>query len=163
LSPSIIITRAATRPSIEEKNKLIPIAFPTRPRIPPRKANPSIRPEWKRIIEAFHLVPLFPICAESDSMSPPTIARQLETDATSQTIKLVAGVMVPLTENLRMPDFCKVKKRASTTSPIGIACQISHSFSSSSSCLLEDIVYPYSRSIGAIFEMCFSIVASSSQ
>lgn len=134
LSPSMIMTSAAAIPSIEEKNKLIPIAFPMSPRIPPKNANPSIRPEWKRIIELFHFVPLYHICAESESINPPTIARQLETDATSPTIKLVVGVILPFTEKLRIPDFCKAKKRASITSPIGSACQIRPSFFELSSC-----------------------------
>ena len=134
------MTRAAISPSIEEKNKLIPIAFPISPSIPPKNAKPSIRPEWKRMIELFPFAPLYHICAESESMRPPTIARQLEIDATSPTIKLVVGVMLPLTEKLRIPDFCKAKKRASTTSPIGSACHIRPSFSESSSCISCEIV-----------------------
>ena len=43
-------------------------------------------------------------------MSPPTTARQLETEATSQIIKLVVRVMSPSTEKLSIPDFCKIKK-----------------------------------------------------
>ena len=93
-------------------------------------------------------------------MSPPTTARQLETEAINQSIKLVAGVMLPSTEKFRIHDFCRRTKRSSTMIPRGSACQISPSFSSLSS--FSERVYPCSLRRGARVAICFLAVSSSS-
>jgi hypothetical protein len=149
LRPSNIITREARIQSIAEKRKFIPIAFPIIPSSPPKRAKPSILELWKRIIEVFPCTPWLPNCADRERMSPPTTARQLETDAMSQSIKLVVGVMLPSMEKLRMPDFCSTINSMSTIIPIGIACQIRPLFSSFIS--FSEIVYPCFWRRGAIF------------
>lgn len=93
-------------PRRAEKVKLTPRLFPRSPRSPPRKANPKIRPIWNMMIDL--LLFRTSSCeafAESERTSPPTIARQLETDATSPMRKLVIGLIFPQIPILNIPDF----------------------------------------------------------
>jgi hypothetical protein len=69
-------------------------------------------------------------------------------------------VMLPLTEKLRIPDFCNAKKSANITRPIGSACQISQLFSELSSCFSWESSYPCSDSRGDNLAIFSSIVSS---
>ncbi len=105
--PRRIITLDAIIPSIAENIKLTPIALPKRPSNPPSRANPASLPPWNNI-NCFLLVFVFSSCeifAESDRISPPTIAKQLETEAIRPIIKLVVGVVAPPIPRFKMPDF----------------------------------------------------------
>jgi hypothetical protein len=62
-----------------------------------------------------------------DKTNPPTIARQLETEAMRPIIKLVIGVVCPPIPRLRIPDFCNKKNNTRKPSPIGRAFQITSS------------------------------------
>ena len=78
------------------------------------------------------------IFADNESTSPPTIARQLETEAISPMIKLVAGVTLPPIPRFNNPDFCNKKNNIKNTKPIGIAFQITSSFCFTNSCFSSD-------------------------
>ncbi len=64
------------------------------------------------------------ILAESERTRPPTMARQLETEAIRPMRKLVVAVVCSPMPKLRRPDFWRRKKRARAANPIGRACQI---------------------------------------
>jgi len=66
--------------------------------------------------------------ADSERTSPPTIARQVETEAIRPIIKLVTGVVVPPMPRFNIPDFCKIKNKKRNVKPIGKACQITPLF-----------------------------------
>ncbi len=68
----------------------------------------------------FH-ISSFAIFAERESMSPPTTARQLETEAVSPIIIALTGDIVPPIPILRIQDFCKRMNHIRKTSPKGIA------------------------------------------
>ena len=68
------------------------------------------------------------ILAESDNTNPPTIARQVETEAIRPIMKLVAGVILPPIPRFNMPDFCKIKNKTRNARPMGRACQITPLF-----------------------------------
>jgi hypothetical protein len=104
LSPSKSITIDAAKPSIAVNVKLIPIAFPTAPRTPPSRAKLTNLPIWKRTKFFLSLTLSCDTLAERERTSPPTIARQVETEAMSPMIKLVTGVVAPPNPRLRTPD-----------------------------------------------------------
>ena len=64
------------------------------------------------------------ILAESERTRPPTIARQLETEAISPMRRLVVAVVFSPMPKLSSPDFWRRKKRVRAARPIGRACQI---------------------------------------
>ena len=57
-------------------------ADPSAPMSPPRKKKDMSRPKWKRICGHF-LLPIFAKLADRESAIPPTVAIQLEKDATT--------------------------------------------------------------------------------
>jgi hypothetical protein len=102
-----------------------------------------------------------PSCAESERMSPQTTARQLEREATTPRINPVVGVILPSTENLRIPDFCRSIKSISIPSPRGRDVQIRSSFLSS--IFFFERVYQRFWRTGVILLSCFSISPESAQ
>lgn len=104
-SPSIIITKDATRPNIAENMKLTPNVLPISPSIPPNIANPASRPTWKRRKGFLFFLSSCTTFAESERTRPPTIARQLERDAIIPMRKPVTGVTAPPIPRFRIPDF----------------------------------------------------------
>lgn len=130
LAPRSIMTSAANMPKRLVKRGLIPIACPSIPRMPHRRAKPTILPTWKRIKFFLSLTPSCDTFADKESTNHPTTAKQLDTEAIRPKVKLEAGVTWPHIPKLSIPDFCKRKKSISMASPRGRACQIiSQSFS----------------------------------
>ena len=95
--------------------------MPINPSTPPRIRNPSSLPMWNKY-KGFLPPPSSVIVVLNERMSPPTIARQLDKEAMIPSKKLVTGEIVPPIPKLRMFDFCKRKKSARKSKPIGIAC-----------------------------------------
>lgn len=139
-SPSNNITKEAISPRIAVKVKLMPIAPPSAPNSPPKRAKLTSRPAWKSIKVLVSLILSCEILAERESTSPPTIARQVETEAISPIKKLAIGVICPPMPIFKIPDFCNMKNSAKNKRPIGRACQITPFCAVVRSCLTTDLL-----------------------
>lgn len=101
--------------------------------------------------------------AERERTSPPTTARQLETDAISPMRKAVIGVIVPPIPRFRIPDFCRKKKTIRKTRPIGRACQKTSLSLFFHSIFSFETIYPWDwsvvvSSLASTYSSLFSVV-----
>lgn len=158
-APSRIMTTAAMSPSIPVKRGLILIVCPSAPRSHPSIPKPSILAVWKRIIFFLSLMVSWEAFADSERTSPPTTAKQLDTEATRPMIKLVTGVTCPPIPKLRIPDFWSIKNTPKNIKPTGIACQRIPSFSDVF--FSSERVYPCEESFSAISGNIFHASTSS--